>query len=261
MMKNFVLVSLLKGIKMNSKAPALQRGIDILKMVGKNKIANLNELENELNIPRASLNRFIDCLTENDFLSPAGDNRNLSIGNQLLHLVMSAYEQNPLVMTVLPTLKRLAQQWQATFVLYGYKEKFIIEWLAKQEPEGGIRTMAPGFRTQYLNMNAQGQLFLSYLSEDEVMEYINSGMVKKATEYSLTGIEELFTRCNHIRRRGYAVQIRENSPVMQQIAVPLNISGDNSTYALGCFLPFDFNKTEKLAEQMLLACSRLSGNE
>jgi len=245
---------------MNSKAPALQRGIDILKMVGENKIANLNELENELNIPRASLNRFIDCLTANDFLSPVDNKRNLSIGTQLLHLVMSAYEQNPLIMTVLPTLKRLAQQWQMTFVLYGYKEKFTIEWLAKQEPEGGIRTMAPGFRTQYMNMSAQGQLFLSYLSEDEIIEYIDSGMVKKATEYSLTDVKDLVARCNHIRKRGYAVQIRENSPVMQQIAVPLNISGDNSTFALGCFLPFDFDKTEKLAEQMLLECSRLSGN-
>ncbi|MCF6176277.1 MAG: hypothetical protein L3J71_10980 [Victivallaceae bacterium] len=246
---------------MDSKAPALQRGIDILRMIGKNGASTSTKIEKELNIPRASLNRFIDCLIENDFLSTAGDTRDLSIGNELLHLVMSTYEKNPLIVVMSPILKRLAQQWQAAFVFYGYRENFTIEWLAKQEPDGAIRTMAPGFRTQCLNMNAQGQLFLSFLSDQEIRDYVDMGLVKKATEQSLTSAEALIERCQYIRRRGYAFQQRENNPVMQQIAVPLKFPGDMANYAVGCFLPFDFNETDKLAEQMLLECSRISGSE
>ena len=242
---------------MKSKAPALQRGIDILQLVGKTGRVTPTQFEQQLGIPRASLNRFISCLVENEFLDPV-DEGGFRLGSDLLRLVMTAYEQDSLVKSVMPLLKQLACQWRQSFVCYGYREKFTIEWLAKVEAPGGIKTMVPGFRTQHLNMNAQGQLFLSFLDDSRIKEYVESGFVKAATEYSLTGYDELLKRCQEIRRSGYAWQRRENSLVMQQLAVPLQISGDSRRYVLGCFLPLEFSEIERLREDMLLACSQLS---
>jgi DNA-binding IclR family transcriptional regulator len=246
---------------MGSKAPALQRGIDILQMIGQNGGSTSAQLEKTLNIPRASLNRFLDCLKENNFIDYSDRERNLSIGSELLHLVMTNYEHNSIVGAISPLLKRLAQQWQATFVFYRYREPFTIEWVAKQEPENGIKTMAPGFTTQCLNMNAQGQLFLSYLTDKKIVEYVNAGLARAATKQSLICAERLTERCQQIRQQGYAIQKRENNFVMQQIAVPLKLSGNDSIYALGCFLPLNFNETENLTEQMMFESSRLSGSE
>lgn len=237
---------------MASNAPALQRGIEIINLVSERSDCTPTLIEKELNIPKASCSRLIEALLENNTLEYAHGNRHLKLGKSLTCQVMRSYEKESLVVAVKSMLRRLAEKWGVTFVVYEYLEEFQLIWRVKNEPEGGIKTRPPGFSINHLNINAQGQLFLSMLSDVRIRQYVEKGFAVSHTKHTLTTYDDLLERAEKIRRDKYAYQERESNLSMKQIAVPLNIREVDGIYALGCFLPVDFSETDKLRDSMLL---------
>jgi len=158
---------------------------------------------------------------------------------------------------VKPILKQLAEKFHATFVVFEYVDEFNVFWRVKEEGVDGIMTRPPGFKIHSLNVNAQGQLFLSYFSDDRIKAYVKQGLAVAKTEHTLVKYADLIKRIKQIREQGYAYQERESALSMKQIAVPLIIRNIHGTFALGCFLPIDFCETDQLREAMLIASSKL----
>lgn len=236
---------------MASNAPALQRGIEIINLVSERRDCTPTLIEKELNIPKASCSRLIEALLENNTLEYAHAGRYLKLGKSLTCQVMRSYEKESLVVAVKPMLRRLSERWGVTFVVYEYLDEFQLIWRVKDEPEDGIKTRPPGFSINHLNINAQGQLFLSMLSDEQIREYVEKGFAVSRTKHTLTTCDDLLKRVEQIRRDNYAYQERESNLSMKQIAVPLNIRELDGIYALGCFLAVDFTETYGLRDSML----------
>ncbi len=236
---------------MNNNVPALQRGCDIIKAVSESRGISCAELGEELGIPKASLNRMLKCLLDNGFLRQNPKTKGLEIGVDLSYAVGRSEENSPLSMATRGMLAKLSEKWGATFVVYEYCDPFQVIWRVKHEPSGGIKTQASGLRTSKMNMNAQGQLFLSALPDAKIAEFFESGLAHKATQFTVMSFEPMMERVREIREQGYAAQERENHPSMKQVAVPLKIKNVPGAFSLGCFLSGDFEDVSALTDDML----------
>ena len=243
-----------------SVVPALERGLEIINKVALDKYT-LTELETELDIPKASFGRLMKCLFEQGFVNIDSGTRRLSVGNNFTLLAMEAYENSTVWREGNASVNKLSARWQTTFVIHEYVHPFKVYWRVKSVPPGGINTRPPGFCMQGLNSNAQGQLFLSTLPEEQVKEFFKQGLYRIASEYTLKSSKEMLPRLEEIRKLGYAYQERENNAFMKQIAVPLKLRGSASQYCLTCYLPLDFEEVEPLRNNMLFEAARVSGTE
>jgi DNA-binding IclR family transcriptional regulator len=244
----------------NSSVPALQRGCEIISAISQNAGISCTELGELLGIPKASLNRMLKCLLENGFLEQDAK-KGLRIGCALTYTVSKSHENSPLVMSSKKMLERLSSKWDATFVVYEYREPYQVIWQVKRESINGIKTQPPGLSTSKLNINAQGQLFLSQMSDEKIKKFYDEGHAKKATQFTIMTKDKMLERAEEIREKGYAIQERENHPSMKQVAVPLKFRNIPGVFALGCFLPLNYEKTEKLKDDMLLESGLLTNQE
>ena len=236
---------------MKNEVPSLQRGCDILKKVSEKPGISATELGDFFAIPKASLNRMLKCLLDNGFLSQNLKTKGLFPGWTVLEMIVGYYENDPLTFAVRPMLSRLAEKWQATFVVYEYEDPFKIVWRSKHEPSNGVKTRAPGVVTAKMNMNAQGQLFISMLDNKKIKEFFSLGLAYKATEYTIMDYNKMLERAGEIRRKGYAFQQQENSLSSKQFAVPLVFRNIPGVFALGCFLNLSFQDEKELVQDML----------
>jgi DNA-binding IclR family transcriptional regulator len=246
--------------KSNSTAPALQRGCEIISAISQNAGITCTELGEKLGIPKASLNRLLKCLLENGFIEQDAK-KGLRIGCQLTYEISKSFENSPLTIYSKKTLERLSSKWDVTFAVYEYREPFQLIWRAKKESINGIRCQPPGLVTHKLNMNAQGQLFFSEMPDEKIAEFFDKGLAFKATQFTIITKEKMLRRAKEIREKGYAIQERENHPSMKQIAVSLKFRNIPGNFALGCFLPINFEPLEELKDDMLLESGLLTNQE
>lgn len=246
---------------MKSDVPALQRACDILLKISEAGTLSSSELYSSFDIPRASMVRLLNCLESNGFIVQNPSLNGFQVGDRIKSAVISAYENEPLVVASREMLRRLAEKWHVTFVVYEYIDPFQVVWRTKSEPAGGIKTQAPGRTINRMNMNAQGQLFLSFFPDEKVRELFKRGLAHKATEFTLMDEESLLSRIDTIRKQGYAYQERENSPYMKQLAVPLSFNNIPGVFALGCFMKADFPDVEAMKDDMLMESAMLKRYE
>ncbi len=244
----------------STSTPALQRGCELISAISQHRGISCTKLGELLEIPKASLNRMIKCLLDNGFICQ-DSRKGLHIGHELTYQVFRAYENTPLTMNTQKILDRMAQKWDATFVIYEYKEPFQLIWQVKRESLNGIKTQQPGLVTDKMNINAQGQLFLSQMPDEKIGEFFAKGLAGENTPYTIVTKEKMLERANIIRAQGYAIQERENHPAMKQIAVPLKLRNIKGTFALGCFLPLTFPNTGQLKDDMLFESGLIINQE
>lgn len=242
---------------MNNTTPALQRGIEILNYIASNGSISYTELEASLGIPKASLSRLLSCLESNHYLWQSPHDKRFQIGNALVFRASQAYENDPIVITSRPVVNRLAEKWDLTFVVYEYRHPSQLLWRVKHESSNGIKTQPEGFATNKLNINAQGQLFLARMPENELSECLNETL-QRSTQHTLTSRDNILKRIEEIRKQGYAYQERESSLSFKQLAVDFAIPGTTARLALGCFIPMEFSNVDAVCDDMLLERDKLT---
>lgn len=243
-----------------SEAPALQRGLEIIRIVATGGYT-LPQLENELNIPKASFGRLMKCLLDNGFINLEPGTKQLSVGDDFTFLAMTAYEDSTVYRLRHESARKLSSRWGVTFVIHEYRRPFRVYWRVKSVPPGGVNTRPVGFHMQGLNCNAQGQLFLAQLPEEEARGFFDTELVRKPAADTVTSYDEIQPRLEKIRIDGYAYQERENNPSMKQIAVPVKLRGSEGTFCLTCYLPLDFEEVGPLLDNMLFETARIGGIE
>jgi len=121
----------------------------------------------------------------------------------------------------------------------------------KSEPKNGISTQSCGFVTHDLHCNAQGNVFLSTMSDEEIRNYVSGNDLRRITPETLTDVDSLLSRVQYVRENGYCYQKNENHKSMQQVAVPLEITNEPAILCIGCYLPLQFTNMEAIIEDIL----------
>jgi DNA-binding IclR family transcriptional regulator len=240
---------------MKYDVPALNRGCRVIELACKRPGITVTELAEKLDIPKASMNRIIRCLMDSGFIKQDARKKGVTAGNLLTENVFRAYNNMPVVNAALPMLRTLSEKWKTAFALYEFEKPYTLVWRATRNHPEGIKTQPPGFSTTRLNMNAQGQLFMSTLENSEIKNFFENSMAYKATATTIISFKKMMPRIEQIRKNKYAFQEKENNPSMKQYAVPVEFSNITGVFCIGCFLRMEFEKGENLLNDMIYETS------
>lgn len=204
-----------------SLVPGLERGLKIIELLEREKEGlSFGELLDRTGIPRPSLARILNVLETYDFIRNSVDGR-YRLGYKLLSLGYTVYSQLDLVGEAKPFLMKLVELTGETAELTVLDRGEIL-YIDKIDSPEAIRLVARiGSRYKTLHCTAIGKVYLAYMGEDFLENYLSSVGLPSFTEKTITNPEILRKQLEEIRSRGYAFDDEEVRIGVRRVASPI----------------------------------------
>ncbi len=220
--------------------------------------ASISEIATAVDLPKSSVFRYLATLESRDYVEqdPATGAYRFGLAFLLSH---TRYRQI-LAARAKPYLEKLRDRFQETInlaILDGNR----ITYLEIVESQRAIRFAArPGDRDP-IHSSALGKAIASTLDEARVREILETEGMPKRTPHTITGVEELLAELEVIRKRGYALDNRENEEDGRCVAAP--IPGTATPVALSLSAPavrISLDEVGDVAEALIETAEALAGD-
>ncbi|MEX2251426.1 MAG: IclR family transcriptional regulator [Acidimicrobiia bacterium] len=238
---------------------AAARVLDILDLLKNSPDgASISEIATAVDLPKSSVFRYLATLESRDYVEQAPDTGAYLLGLAFT-LTHSRYRQI-LAARAKPYLEKLRDRFQETInlaILDGNR----ITYLEIVESQRAMRFAArPGDRDP-IHSSALGKVIGSTLDEARVREILETEGMPKRTPHTITSVEELLAELEVIRKRGYALDNRENEEDGRCVAVP--IPGAATSAALSLSAPavrMSLDEVVEVAEALMETAEALAGD-
>lgn len=244
-----------------SLVPSLERGLKILELLEKEKEGlTFGELLEKTEIPKPSLARILNLLESYNFVRNSSDGK-YRLGFRLLSLGYSVYTNLDLVREAKPFLKELVDTTGETveLAILDREEILYIDKIESPEP---IRLVARiGSRYKTLHCTAVGKVFLAYMGEDFLKNYLVRVGLSPFTEKTITDVKVLKAQLDEVRLKGYAFDDEEVRLGVRRIASPVFGSFKGLVAVVGIAGPtfrITLERKEELGEVVKRVAMRLS---
>lgn len=231
-----------KSVKQSAAAPeknaadasdrlsALEKSLLVLEaIVDHPQPVNLPELTLRLGLPRQTIHRLLQQLTENRLVVRDVGRDRYAIGPRLSHLAFATLRSRNQSAPVRAILADLVQQTGETCnvgVLDGtdfvYIERIECQWSLRVHLEAGSRVRA--------HSTSGGKVVLAYLDAEERSLLYEGRKLETFTPHTITSLVALEKELAEVRRNGYALNDKEQNVGIVGIAVPI-IDGEGRTLA------------------------------
>jgi len=224
---------------MNTASPrnnstSLRRALDLLGYVRDHPESArglaLSTIAADLGLSKSTILRLSAPLTEADLLLRDRETGWFRLGPGALRLGQAYLSSIDLRTVAREPLRRLLQAVHETSHLVVYDPPDVV-YIDKVENEQTVRmasrigSRVPAYRT------AVGKAILAWLGEDALQAVIDAGL-PAVTERTITDPGQLRAELERVRRRGYAVDDRENEPEVRCVAAPIFDHADTVAGAL-----------------------------
>lgn len=204
-----------------SKVQSVERCLDILESlaVAENGIGIL-DLSNRVSLHPSTVHRLLSTLLARGYVRQDSRNSRYSLGARTLALAQSFHEQHNIRTDAHPFLQRLMQESgeTANLIVLDCDEAVYIDQVASARL---VRMFASIGRHVPLHSTGCGKVLLAYLESPERSRILRERGLSRSTRYTITSATELERELADIRRRGYAVDDRENDEDVRCIAGPV----------------------------------------
>jgi DNA-binding IclR family transcriptional regulator len=217
-----------------NNSTSLRRALDLLGYVRDHQDAAgglaLTVIAADLDMSKSTVLRLSAPLVEADLLLRDRETGRFRLGPGALRLGQAYLSSIDLRTVAREPLRRLLQAVHETCHLVVYDAPDVV-YIDKVENEQTVRmasrigSRVPAYRT------AVGKAMLAWLGDDSVQAVIDAGM-PAVTERTTTDPGQLRAELERIRRRGYAVDDRENEPEVRCVAAPIFDHADGVAGAL-----------------------------
>jgi len=234
-----------------SLVPALERGLGIIELLEEEKDGlTFSELQIKSGIPKPSLARILNILEDYDYVRTFSDGK-YKLGFKLLSLGYSVYSQLDLVSEAKPFLLKLVELTRETAEL-AVLDRGEILYLDKIDSPEPMRLVARiGSRYKTLHCTAVGKVFLAYMGEEFLKEYISKVGLIKFTENTIVDEDILRKELDEVRTQEYAFDDEEVRIGVRRIASPVFGSFKGLVAVIGIAGPtfrITLDKKEELGE-------------
>lgn len=175
--------------------------------------------------PRPTVHRALASLRRAG-LATQVDRGHYTLGDEFLRMAFAFHEARPDHVRVQPLLERLAERFGETAHFAVLDGDSIVYRGKVDPPVGAMRLTSTVGGRNPAHSTAVGKLMLSFElpDEDAVAEWVGDRVLLQRTSSTPTTVAELHAELERIRRRGYAVDDRENEPDVNCIAFPVFLS-------------------------------------
>jgi DNA-binding IclR family transcriptional regulator len=186
---------------------ALERGVDVLEILGERGSVRLAELPGLLNVSRATAFRLLTTLQQRGYVERLPDQRGYRLGAGAV-ILASAAQANTLVALTAPAMEDLLARtgetvnlalWRGRRLVYAE----VLDGVFALRMSGTIGQLAP------LHSTALGKAILAWLSPDERHALLGEEPFRSYTNRTLTTWSALDAELAGVLYRGFAVEVEE----------------------------------------------------
>lgn len=203
----------------NSPAPALSRGLNILDIISKNGPVGFNDIAEKINLNSSSVNRLLKVLLQYGYIAKNFENK-YELGLKAYALAQKESSWRTLINECNPILKELNEHFGVTSILVGYNEKEMI-CLDKSANVDNISLMDQGKTLRNYLSRPWGIIFLSGLKEPELSNFIEYSKPYTKEKTLIPSRETIDGFMNFFIENGYSDDMGKITKKTRRIAVPV----------------------------------------
>ena len=216
----------------NYTIPAISRANEILSLVSQQK-ATFAQIAEAMDMPRSSVYTILKSLEDVGFLRKLADNKTYVLGFRLLELGALAEAQIDLKQAVESVMNELMNAENLTCHLGTLDDKGAF-YLLKKQPANALLVNSWVGKRASMSTSAIGKALLAFLPEDKKQQYIQIQLGTATTREQIE--KKLRQELALTQSRGWAIDNREDSPLVRCVAAPVYDASGNVVESLSLTL-------------------------
>lgn len=208
------------------------RTLDIFELFAAEPQAlTIAEISDRLGLARSSTHGLVHTLAARGYLVQDGDGR-FQLGARLIQLGLNVVDRLELRSAARGTLERLvaATHDTALLVVPDHGDLLFVDKVLSDARD--VRTDPRVSSRRPLHCTSLGKALLATLDDTSVKKAVQAVGLARATEYSITGEEELLADLADTRARGYSIDEQEALPGVFCVGAPVRDHTGNPTAAI-----------------------------
>jgi len=179
----------------------------------------LQELCNELNIPKSSMHEILHTMTERNYLNQS-ENKRYSTGFKLIELGLSSLDRINVYQSAKQYMVKLVELFEETaFMAVCVDDEMV--YINKLDCSRSVRTTVTLGDHKPMHCTSLGKSFLAFKSETEVERIVQRKGLPAYTSQTITNYERLLKELESVRQRGVACDNQEIEWGLTCIACPI----------------------------------------
>lgn len=207
---------MLEHVPERNQSASLRRALAVLDHVREQPGLSLTQLSEAAGLSKSTVLRLTVPLVEAKLLERDRRTGAYRLGHGTLRLGQSYLATLDLRTVAAEESHRLMSEVRETVHLVVYDPPHVV-YIDKVENEANVRMASRIGSRGPAHCTAVGKAILAWLPEEAVAELV----LEPRTKHTITDAERLRAELAHIRRRGYAVDDRENEPEVRCVAAPI----------------------------------------
>ena len=243
----------------NYTIPAISRANEILSLVSQQK-ATFAQIAEAMDMPRSSVYTILKSLEDVGFLRKLADNKTYVLGFRLLELGALAEAQIDLKQAAESVMNELMNAENLTCHLGTLDDKGAF-YLLKKQPANALLVNSWVGKRASMSTSAIGKALLAFLPEDKKQQYIQIQLGTATTREQIE--KKLLQELALTQSRGWAIDNREDSPLVRCVAAPVYDASGNVVASLsltGSDMELPDERIEHLSKVIIEAAAKISGN-
>ncbi|MGB3375979.1 MAG: IclR family transcriptional regulator [Microbacterium sp.] len=214
--------------------------------------ARMRDIGDDLGIPRSSLYALLRTLSDRGWVRRDSSGTLYTIGIRALMAGTSYIDSDPYLRAALPWLEELNRELDET-VHYGRLDGTDVVYLATKESSQYLRYINRVGRRLPASVTGMGKAILADWLDVDLQAHLQTPL-PSLTSHSLTDLDALRADLEETRRRGYSIDVEENSLGIRCFGFVLH-STSPATDAISCSVP-SARLTPEREEKILVSLKR-----
>jgi DNA-binding IclR family transcriptional regulator len=242
------------------KSTTLHKAVRILRKISDDAVLSpIREISAELRIPRSTVHRICQALSEERILDFDERTKQYRWGSELIHIAGSVYQTNEIRRRAIPILQQIVSQLNETtqLVMYDSIKRQII-FTDEVACDHTIRYHTPIGIPLPIYVGASGKSVMAFLPEKEVEGIIASGLppIKNRVPISPNRLKK---DLKSIRMRGFAITFEERTPGAMGVGCP--VFNSNADVIGGVVLTMPVYRFQSKFENRIVKLVREGGEQ
>ncbi len=245
----------------NGTVNSVVKAMRVLKCFNeKNPEWGLTQLSQELKMPKSTLLNLVRTLELGGYLEKVPNTPNYRLGMELFELGYVVHSSIPIIQHAIAIMEEL-QEKTGEIIYFTVPRNGKVLYLEGIYPGKRLIHYSIAGRVLHMHCTGVGKAMLTYLPDELIQKIVDYWGMPQFTPKTITNYADLMKVIELNRKRGYAIDIEEESPGVKCVAVPIRTAHNEVLGALSIsssILRLNDEQIPAYADMLMDACNILA---
>jgi len=227
---------------------SVETAFNIIEVVQEQGGCGVTDLANQMGVPKSTAHVYLKTLRNLGYVVNENGEYHLSL--RFLELGGQIRRDLSIYGAARGEIDELARKTGEISTI-GYEENGRRVLLYISEPAEAIADNAPTGEFTEMHWTAVGKALLSQHTDGEIRDIVEETGLPRATEHTITEIDELLREIDGIRSQGYSIEDEERTNGVRAVAIPIGSDAGSGYAAISIAGPKHRFSDERIEEELL----------